>query len=465
MLTSIKRLLAMTDRKAWVRFFFALGGLVLAFGAALLSTVFRESGNLFAMNVAAAVALLTAGFVGIYSIPYLAKRVAIEGMREAFDYDVTSEGMVYLSITVVIGVASLTSGNNLLFIILAAMLAAIIISGVASAHVLRGLRLDMALPEQVFAKQPVIAKLSLQNQHWTPSFSVSVVPPKSQTKGQKHWQWERGIFSFPPGRAEGKRWVNWPDLKLRLKEAAAANDSIFHGSIYFPYIASRGDAHANVELNFPRRGRYVQNGFGLATRFPFSFLMKTRRVRLTREMVVYPSVEPADDFFHVLPMVTGEFEAYVRGRGHDLYRIREYLPEDSARLVDWKATAKSGALKVREFTREDERKLRIVFDNPAPGTVTPEDYEAAIQLTASLAWHFSDGSTQLSFVAPGYGGSGEVLDFLHYLALVQLAAADSVLSGIPLTEDYNLVVTAQPHGSVPTRLWASSYIVFMDKGH
>lgn len=463
MLTQIKRAIARVDGKAWIRFLVALAGLVVAVGAALLSTVFRETGNFLGMKLAAAIALLTAGFVGIYSIPYLAKRVALEGMREAFDYDVTSEGMVYLSITLLIGVASLTSGNNLLFIILAAMLAAIVISGIASAHVLRGLRMETVLPEHVFAKQPVIAKLSLQNRHRTPSFSVSIVPPKSQAAGEKRWEWERGVFAFPPKRAPEKRWVNWPDLKLRLKEVPAASDSIFQGSVYFPYIPSREGAHAVVELNFPSRGRYVQNGFGLATRFPFSFLLKTRRMRLQQEMVAYPSVEPTDDFFHVLPMVTGEFEAYVRGRGHDLYRIREYLPEDSARMVDWKATAKSGALKVREFSREDERKLRIVFDNPAPYAVTPQDYEAAIQLTASLAWHFSDGSTQLSFVARGYEGSGEVLDFLRYLALVQPEAAESVLSGISMTDDYNLVVTAQPHGSVPTRLWASSYIVFMDK--
>jgi hypothetical protein len=289
------------------------------------------------------------------------------------------------------------------------------------------------------------------------------VPPKAQTQKQKRWQWERGTFSVPANRSPEKRWVNWPDLKLRLKETPAAGDAIFQGAVYFPYIASRASAHADVELNFPRRGRYVQNGFGLATRFPFSFLLKTRRVTLTREMIVYPSVEQTDDFFHVLPMVTGEFEAYVRGRGHDLYRIREYLPEDSARMVDWKATAKSGALKVREFTREDERKLRIVFDNPAPGAVTPEDYEAAVQLTASLAWHFADGSTQLSFAAAGYEGNGEVLDFLRYLALVQPAESASVLQDLSVTDDYNLVVTAQPHGSVPTQLWASSYIVFMDK--
>ena len=453
----------MIDRPAWIRFFVAIAGLVIAFGAALMSTVFRESGNLLGMAVAASVALLTAGFIGLYTVPYLAKRVALEGMREAFDYDVTQEGLVYLGIALLICVAALNTGNNLLFIILAAMLAAIIVSGIASAVVLRGLRLEPSLPEHVFAKQPVIARVTLRNAHWSPSYSVSVVPPKSQAQTQKRWQWECGTFAFPPKRPPEKRWVNWPDLKLRLKELPAPSDSIFSGNVYFPYIAGRSGAHADVELDFPRRGRYVQDGFGLATRFPFSFLVKTRRVTLTREIVVYPSVEQTDDFFHVLPMVTGEFEAYVRGRGYDLYRIREYLPEDSARLVDWKATAKSGALKVREFTREDERKLRIVFDNPAPGAVTPEDYEAAIQLTASLAWHFADGSTQLSFVAPGYEGSGEVLDFLRYLALAQPAETASVLQGLPMSDDYNLVVTAQAHGSVPTQLWSSSYIVFMDK--
>jgi len=38
-------------------------------------------------------------------------------------------------------------------------------------------------------------------------------------------------------------------------------------------------------------------------------------------------VEPTDEFLDILPMITGEFESFVRGRGYDLYRIREYMPE------------------------------------------------------------------------------------------------------------------------------------------
>lgn len=461
MLTIAKAAFAKIDRSAWIRFFIAIAGLALAFTSALFSTVFRESGNLLATAIAASVALLSAGFIGLYTVPYLAKRVALEGMREAFDYDVTKEGVVYLGVALLIGIAALNTGNNLLFIIVAAMLAAIIVSGIASAAVLRGLRLEPSLPNHVFAKQLVMGRLNLRNYHFAASFSVSVVAPKA--KSRRGLRWEKGIFVFPPSRPAHKQWVRWPDLKLRIRPAPAAPDAIFHGSVYFPYIASGSATHADVELCFPHRGLFVQEGFGLSTRFPFSFLVKTRRIPVTREMVVYPSVDPTDEFFQVLPMITGEFEAFVRGRGYDLYRIREYLPEDSARLVDWKATAKSGSLKVREFTREDERKLRIIFDNPSPGAVPSEDYEAAIQLTASLAWHFAGTNTQLSFVAPGYAGSSDVLDFLRFLALVKPEVGVSILQSLPATQDYNLVVTAQAHGSVPTELWSSSYIVFMDK--
>ncbi len=195
-----------------------------------------------------------------------------------------------------------------------------------------------------------------------------------------------------------------PDLQLRARREAGSAPAIFSTPVYFPYIAARTAATADVELRFDRRGRYQQESFGIATRFPFSFLVKTRRIALAREVIVYPPVEPPDEMFEILPMITGEFETFVRGRGHDLYRIREHLPEDSARHVDWKATAKSMSLKVREFTREDERKLRIVFDNPAPGVVPEAAYEKAVELAASLGWHFAEEPTELSFAAPGYGG-------------------------------------------------------------
>ncbi len=149
--------------EVWIRFLLAIVGLGLAFGAALFSTVTRESGNLWGTLILASAALLLAVLVGLTTVPYLARRVAVARIRNVFDYDVTRAGIVYVVIVVVIGVAALNTGNNLLYIIVAAMLAAILCSGVASALVLRGLELDVRVPQHVFAGRPAMARIVLRN--------------------------------------------------------------------------------------------------------------------------------------------------------------------------------------------------------------------------------------------------------------------------------------------------------------
>src|ERR1051325_3086285 len=89
-------------------------------------------------------------------------RVAVERFREQFDYDVTRAGIVYALVTLVIAIAALNTGNNLLYIVVAAMLAAILVSGYISALVLRYLELDIRLPEHVFAGRPVMGRIVLQ---------------------------------------------------------------------------------------------------------------------------------------------------------------------------------------------------------------------------------------------------------------------------------------------------------------
>jgi uncharacterized protein (DUF58 family) len=447
--------------EVWVRFLLAIVGLTLAFGAALFSTVSREAGNFWATLVLASAALVLAVIVGLTTVPYLARRVAGARMRDAFDYDVTRVGIVYVAIVLVIGIAALNTGNNLLYIIVATMLSAILVSGFASAVVLRALELDVRLPEHVFAGRAVLGRIVLRNpRRWLPSFSVNVVSAAKDRVG-KHWQWMPATFAVPPGRPPEKQWMTFRDYKLRRVSTAAAPPRIFEGSTYFPYVPAGSELKADLELRFDHRGCYQQKSFGLATRFPFAFLTKTRHVPLARKIIVYPRVEPADEFFEVLPMITGEFETFVRGRGDDLYLIREYMPEDSARHVDWKATAKSGSLKVREFSREDERKLRIVFDNPGSGIVSEKAYEDAVALAASLSWHFAGENTEVSFVSQGYSGEPDIYRFLAHLAVAQPQSLPSLIEGLQPSDDYNIILTTRARGGIPTGLWACSYFVFL----
>jgi uncharacterized protein (DUF58 family) len=445
----------------WLKFLLALVGLGLAFAAALFSTISRESGNVWATLILASAALILATLVGLTTVPHLARRVVIKRIRDAVDYEVTRAGIIYVIATLLIGIAALNTGNNLLYIVVAAMLAAILVSGIVSALGLRDLGLDVRLPEHVFAGRPVLGRILLHNpRRRLPSFSIHVVPSKRR-KPVSQWLWEPATFGFPPKRPPDQQWVRLPDRRVRRIVHDGSTPGIFEGSAYFPYLAPETELSADLELRFQRRGRYAENSFGLATRFPFAFLTKTRRVPLNRTVLVYPSVEPTDEFLDVLPMITGEVEAFVRGRGYDLYRIREYMPEDTARHVDWKATAKSGSLKVREFSREDERKVRLVFDNPSPGVLAPEAYERAVALAASLAWHFASADADLSFAGQSYGGEPDIYKFLAYLALLEPQPLSSIIDILPVTGDYNIVLTSRARGSIPTALWNCSYLLFL----
>jgi uncharacterized protein (DUF58 family) len=465
--------------EVWVKFLLSLVGLGLAFGAALFSTISRDAGNVWATIILASTSLVLATLVGLVTVPYLAKRVAVERLREHFDYDVTRAGIVYILVTLVIGIAALNTGNNLLYIVVAAMLAAILVSGYVSAWMLRYLELDVRLPEHIYAGRAVFGRVVLNNpRKLLPAFSVRVVSTaKRKTKRSKQWQWESTTFSFPFNRPADQQWLRLPDRRLRRVTVLPPPPGIFQGMAYFPFIPGRSEGTADLELKFDRRGCYREDSFGVATQFPFAFFTKTRHVALRREVIVYPRVEPTKQLLEVLPLVRGEWESFVRGRGSDLYRIREYMPEDSARHVDWKATAKSGSLKVREFAREDERRVCVIFDNPSPSMVGEKEYEHAVDLTASLAWHFANENSEVSFISPGHSRTRDLHEFLSWLAVVEpmkgsAGAAEPASSEDTLRQmivsggdEYNIVVTARPRRSIPSALWHSSYFVFVADAH
>ena len=118
-----------------------------------------------------------------------------------------------------------------------------------------------------------------------------------------------------------------------------------------------------MEQLFPTRGHVLIDGFELSTRFPFGFFRRRRRLRARNvDIVVYPKPEVISDELHLLPMYAGRMPAMRRGAGHDLFSMRDYQPQDDLRHIDWKATARSRRLTVREFTSEDERRITIVLD-------------------------------------------------------------------------------------------------------
>ncbi len=69
----------------------------------------------------------------------------------------------------------------------------------------------------------------------------------------------------------------------------------------------------------------------------------------------------------VASMLAGSYQAAFRGRGIDFDRVREYVPGDEVRTIDWNVTARAGHPFVKEFREERELELMLLVDVSASG--------------------------------------------------------------------------------------------------
>jgi len=435
------------DKHGWRNFAVAMLVLSVALLVALFSAAVAQQGRVALAAISTVVALGLAGWVGITIVPKLARRTSLRWIVYQVDYRLTREGMVYLGVVAILILASVNTGNNLLWILLSCAIGGLLISGALSRAVLRGIELKFDMPEHIFAEQPVVAELELRNekQAW-PSFSLRVVGANKKDAGQ--------ILTRP---------------------------------VFFPYIPRQSSTRQKVELMFPHRGNYRQDAFGIRTRFPFGFFEKTRQVESQMEIIVYPKVAPTDHFYEVLPLLSGEMASNFRGRGHELHSLRDYLSSDSARFVDWKVTARAGRLMVREFAREDERRVMLVLDpfiGPPPATPGESEaevehaaaehtarFERAVSMAACIAWHFNEINAALQFrthrfTTPMAPSAEIIYDALRELATIQ---PDSSALGGQFLDDlacdrevFKIILTARPQNTIPTALWSSSYFLFFN---
>ncbi|HNW59085.1 MAG TPA: DUF58 domain-containing protein [bacterium] len=138
---------------------------------------------------------------------------------------------------------------------------------------------------------------------------------------------------------------------------------------------------------------------------PKEILKKVKRIEIqTRGLV--------NDVF------SGEYHSVFKGRGMEFSEVREYLPGDDIRTIDWNVTARMGHPFVKIFEEERELTVMLVVDvssSSAFGTVSQMKGEIAAEICALLAFSaiknndkvgliiFSEGVEK--FVAPKKGKS------------------------------------------------------------
>ena len=428
--------------------------LVLAGLTAALVTVFaRHAAESGLAAVAALVSLVIAVLLTIFIVPPLARSARLEILGLDLPFEPTSGGGVFLVIIIVVGFAAWNTGNNLLFLVFSLLCSTLFVGWVAARVSLRDLTVSARFPDHIFAGEEAPVIVTLRNpKRVLPSFSILV-----EARGPNN----------PLGSER-------PRLRKLYRKRLLA---------YFTYVPHRAAAEQRVEQLFPERGHVLINGFELSTRFPFGFFRRRRRLRARNvDIVVHPRPEVISDDLHLLPMYAGRLASVRRGAGQDLFSLRDYQAQDDLRHIDWKATARSRRLTVREFTSEDERRITIILDTRlGPGATEDLErrFERGVVQAASLLKHFIDERGEVRLVLGEEGGAfgagtEHLYRCLRRLALVTpqsdhsesdrrsgAKALETSMRKGAVEHDYAILLTAASPGSIPAAVWRTSHVIYL----
>lgn len=85
----------------------------------------------------------------------------------------------------------------------------------------------------------------------------------------------------------------------------------------------------------------------------------------------------------------GQYQSVFKGRGIEFSEVREYVPGDDVRSIDWNVTARASRPFVKQFIEERELTLMILCDvsgSQAFGSSGKPKSEAAAELAATFAF-------------------------------------------------------------------------------
>ena len=194
------------------------------------------------------------------------------------------------------------------------------------------------------------------------------------------------------------------------------------------------------------RGYYRIKSADLASSDLFIREKLVRRVPCHTELTVLPRLIPFGELEVIYRQVFGEIEVrrFTNLDPFAFRGIREYRPDDDFRLINFKATAKTGQLMVNVNSSTASQELIILLNlRPYGGWTSNEVLEEGIRLAASVAEHFSalgmavgvlsngrDAESGASVLLEPGSGASHVHNIWEYLARIDIEAGQDTM--VPL---------------------------------
>jgi len=237
----------------------------------------------------------------------------------------TTTGVLAIALVLAAGVVAVNSGNNLLYLVVASLLAALALSGLLGHHNLRRVELRLIAPDESWAGRPVTVRAELTNRRQRlPAFLLALGETPGIPAGT--------VLEIPPGQ----------------------------------------QAEVTLAITFATRGVQPWPVLAVTSEFPFGLIRRGGLVRSPGRCLVYPS--PLAVPWEIAEAAEREGELTTRrdpGVGGDYRGLRDYAPGDSLSRVHWPSWLRLRRLHSKQFESEGAPPAVYRFET-MPGAGTEE---------------------------------------------------------------------------------------------
>ncbi len=267
----------------------------------------------------------------------------------------TRVGWITILLTLLLGFGAVNTGNNLLYLLVSALLGFILLSGWMGRSNLSGLQVDLRLPEEVYAGGQTRVTVQVRNR---------------------------------------RRFL--PACLLRVELAQS--------DVFCPLLRGGEGIRVSLAVTLPARGIHRLPPIRVCSGYPVGFFVRCLNWSVEQKVLVFPRPRPVP-----LRQTAGSGEdrgTAFRDKGYegDLARIADYRGTEPLKFIHWKISARQDDLKVKELSSAAAEPLLIV-PRQLPGASLEEQLEGACWLIRTLMSRDRTVGLQLAAgrIAPGRG--------------------------------------------------------------
>lgn len=126
-------------------------------------------------------------------------------------------------------------------------------------------------------------------------------------------------------------------------------------------------------------------------------------------------------------IIDGSYNSIYKGHSMNFDDLREYIAGDEIKDIDWKASARTRKLLVRQYIAEKKHNIMLIMDTNrkmlANANDTCEKYDVALMAAGTLAYMVSDNG---DYVSATYMSEGGVVHFPFKTGLMNV---ENILAG------------------------------------